>query len=273
MTDPLITVEKIDKTFGGRWALRGVSFRVMQSEIVALVGPNGAGKTTLLRTLATLTRPEGGRIYIGKIPVAEHANAARQAIGFVGHQTFMYDDLTAEENLRFFARLYDLPDGSDRVREVARLVGIEHRLKDLTRTLSRGLQQRLTIARMLLNSPAVLLLDEPYTGLDKIAADLLDQIMLQAKSEGRAVLFSTHDLERGLAVCDRALILNAGRLVYDLPRSEWTDLAGFMEIYAEVLSDRPGARGAATTERSRSPSRQEKSARRVARENTAGESR
>ena len=238
MSDTLIAVEKLDKTFGARWALRGLSFSVAPGDIVALVGPNGAGKTTLLRILATLSRPDAGKILIGKIPLAQHANAARGAIGFVGHQTFMYDDLTAAENLRFYAQLYDLPNIAERVREVAQRVGIEHRLNDLARTLSRGLQQRLTLARMLLHEPAVLLLDEPYTGLDKTAADLLDDIMLNAKKEGRGILFSTHDLERGLAICDRALVMKAGRLAYDLPHAEWKDLSGFMEIYARVLENR-----------------------------------
>ena len=147
----------------------------------------------------------------------------------------MYDDLNAFENLTFYARLYDLPEAEKRVREVAHRVGIAHRLNDLTRTLSRGLQQRLTLARMLLHDPAVLMLDEPYTGLDKVAADMLDAIMLAAKHEGRAVLFSTHDLERGLAIADRAIIMKAGRIVHDLPRAEWCNLAGFMQIYAGVL--------------------------------------
>ncbi|CAG0942360.1 ABC transporter ATP-binding protein NatA [Anaerolineae bacterium] len=237
MSDTLIAVEKLDKTFGARWALRGVSFRVVPGEIVALVGPNGAGKTTLLRALSTLMRPSAGSINIGKIPLAQHPNAARAAIGFVGHQTFMYDDLTAAENLNFYARLYDLPNTAARVREVAKRVGIENRLNDITRTLSRGLQQRLTLARMLLHNPAVILLDEPYTGLDKVAADMLDAIMVDAKQEGRSVLFSTHDLERGLAICDRAIIMKAGRIVHDLPRGNWKNLAGFMEIYAGVLGD------------------------------------
>jgi heme exporter protein A len=236
VSDARITVEKLDKQFGARWALRGVTFNVAPGEIVALVGPNGAGKTTLLRIIATLTRANAGRIAIGGAPLAQHADAVRAAIGFVGHQTFMYDDLTAEENLRFYARLYDLPSVSERVREVAQRVGVANRLDDVTRTLSRGLQQRLTLARLLLHEPAVLLLDEPYTGLDKIAADMLDQILLQAKREGRAVLFSTHDLERGLAICDRAIIMKAGRVVHDLPHSEWKNLAGFMEIYAGVLA-------------------------------------
>lgn len=237
MSEPLITVEKLDKTFGARWALRSVSFTVHQGEIVALVGPNGAGKTTLLRIIGTLSRANAGRIHIGKIPIAEHANSARAAIGFVGHQTFMYDDLTAWENLNFYARLYDLPNIPQRIHEVAGRVGIEHRLNDVTRTLSRGLQQRLTIARMLLHNPAVLLLDEPYTGLDQVAADLLDQMMAEAKHEGRAILFSTHDLERGLAICDRAIIMKAGRIVHDLPRGGWQNLAGFMQIYARVLEN------------------------------------
>jgi heme exporter protein A len=238
MPDTLISVNRLDKSFGARWALRSITFSVTPGEIVALVGPNGAGKTTLLRILATLTRPSSGQIYIGKIPLAEHANAARAAIGFVGHQTFMYDDLTAEENLRLFARLYDLPTVAASVQHVAARVGIENRLKDVTRTLSRGLQQRLTLARMLLHEPAVLLLDEPYTGLDKIAADMLDKIMLDSKSEGRAVLFSTHDLGRGLAVCDRSLIVRGGRIVHDLPRDSWNNLPGFMEIYARVLDEK-----------------------------------
>ena len=238
MSETLVAVDNLDKVFGARWALRNVSLKIEQGQIVALVGPNGAGKTTLLRSIAALARPSAGKISIGRIPLAEHPNAARAALGFVGHQTFMYDDLTARENLSFYAQLYDLPNVGQRVDQVAEQVGIASRLNDVTRTLSRGLQQRLTIARMLLHQPAVLLLDEPYTGLDKVAADLLDQIMLAAKKEARAVLFSTHDLERGLAVCDRAIILKAGRVMHDLPQSEWKDLAGFMGIYAAVLEDR-----------------------------------
>ncbi|MBI3741333.1 MAG: heme ABC exporter ATP-binding protein CcmA [Chloroflexi bacterium] len=237
MSDTLIAVENLDKVYGARWALRGVSFRVAPGEIVALVGPNGAGKTTLLRLLATLTRPSAGAIHIGRIPTNSHAAAARRAIGFVGHQTFLYDNLTARENLEFYARLYGLVDARARVRAVAQEVGIENRLEDVTGTLSRGLQQRVTLARVILHQPAVLLLDEPYTGLDQLAANRLDAILRNAKEEGRAVFFSTHDLERGLTVCDRALILNKGRLTHDLPRAAWSNRAGFMEIYARVLNN------------------------------------
>ncbi len=235
MSAALLAVENLGKQFGARWALRDLTFTVAAGEIVALVGPNGAGKTTLLRTLATLTRPHTGSVRLGGLALAEQPRAARAAIGFVGHQTFLYDDLTAAENLHFYARLYDLPDAEARVRAVAARVGIANRLEDVTRTLSRGLLQRLTLARLLLHEPTVLLLDEPYTGLDQTAADWLDQILVDAKRAGRAILFSTHDLERGLALCDRALLLRAGRIVHDLPRGAWQNLAGFMAIYARVL--------------------------------------
>lgn len=238
MSEPLLAVENVSKAFGARWALRGITFQLMPGEIVALVGPNGAGKTTLLRILATLTRPNTGRVRLGNVMVLEQPNIARTQIGFVGHQTFLYDDLTAVENLRFYARLYDLPQSEQCIRAVTTRLGIQARLNDVTRTLSRGLQQRVTLARALLHTPRVLLLDEPYTGLDQTAADELNQILIETKRAGGAVLFSTHDLERGLALCDRALIVHAGRLLHDLPRAAWQDLAGFMAIYARVLEAR-----------------------------------
>lgn len=238
MSESLVVVQEVSKAFGARWALRGITFQLRRGEIVALVGPNGAGKTTLLRILALLTRPTAGRVWLGDVMLLEQPNVARTHIGFVGHQTFLYDDLTAAENLRFYARLYDLPQSEQRLRTVAARLGIEARLNDVTRTLSRGLQQRVTLARTLLHAPRVLLLDEPYTGLDQTAADELDQILAETQRAGGAVLFSTHDLERGLALCDRALILHAGRLVHDLPRAAWRDWAGFMAIYARVLEAR-----------------------------------
>lgn len=237
MSEPLLTVEDISKVFGARWALRGITFQLMPGEIVALVGPNGAGKTTLLRILATLARPNSGHIHLGTLAVLHDVNTARAHIGFVGHQTFLYEDLTAVENLRFYAHLYALPDVEQRIATVAAQLGITTRLNDATRTLSRGLQQRVTLARALLHTPRLLLLDEPYTGLDQNAADQLDQILETTRCDGGVVLFSTHDLERGLARCDRVLILKAGRLVRDLPRAQWQDLSGFMQIYVRVLEE------------------------------------
>jgi heme ABC exporter ATP-binding subunit CcmA len=231
----MIQTLKLEKLFGYRQALRGVTLNIEAGEVVALVGPNGAGKSTLLRILATLMRPTRGRAAIDGIEVPEGAMEARAIIGYVGHQTLMYDDLTVAENLRFYGRLYALDHLEQRIGQVAAQLGIDKRLNDLTRTLSRGFQQRAALARALLHRPSVYLYDEPQTGLDQDSTSLLDKLFLNAKAEGAAVLFSTHDFSRGLATADRAIILRSGRLVYDGRRDEWHDPVGFAEIYAEQM--------------------------------------
>jgi heme exporter protein A len=231
----MIQTLKIEKLFGYRQALRGVTLHIDAGEVVALVGPNGAGKSTLLRILATLMRPTRGRAAINGIEVPDGAMAARPAIGYVGHQTLMYDDLTVAENLRFYGRLYALDHVDQRIGQVAAQLGIDKRLNDVIRTLSRGYQQRAALARALLHRPTVYLYDEPQTGLDQDSTSLLDNLFLKAKAEGAAVLFSTHDFARGLATADRAIILRNGKLVYDGGRDQWRDQGGFSEIYAEQI--------------------------------------
>jgi heme exporter protein A len=231
----MIQTHKLEKLFGYRQALRGITLNIDAGEVVALVGPNGAGKSTLLRILATLMRPTRGRAAINGIEVPEGAMEARAVIGYVGHQTLMYDDLTVAENLRFYARLYDLDQKDARINQVATRLGIDKRLNDVTRTLSRGYQQRAALARALLHQPSVYLYDEPQTGLDQDSNSLLDALFIDAKAGGASVLFSTHDFPRGLATADRAIILRNGKLVYDGRREEWRDPVGFSEIYAEQV--------------------------------------
>lgn len=231
----MIQTLKLDKLFGYRQALKGVTLNVDAAQVVALVGPNGAGKSTLLRILATLMRPSRGRAALNDIEVPEGAAEARSFIGYVGHQTLMYDDLTVRENLRFYGRLYALNQIDQRIDQVAADLGIEKRLDDVTRTLSRGYQQRSALARALLHRPKVYLFDEPQTGLDQDSTHLLDKIFLDAKEAGAAVLFSTHDFSRGLASADRAIILRNGKLVYDGSRDEWHDPEGFNQIYTERI--------------------------------------
>jgi heme ABC exporter ATP-binding subunit CcmA len=231
----MIQTLKLEKLFGYRRAVRPVTLTIDAGEIVALVGPNGAGKSTLLRMLATLMRPTRGLAAINGIEVPAGAMEARPAIGYVGHQTLMYDDLTVEENLRFYGRLYAIDQIEQRISQVARQLGIEKRLNDVTRTLSRGYQQRAALARALLHHPSVYLYDEPQTGLDQESSTLLDKLFLNAKAEGAAVLFSTHDFPRGLATAERAIILRDGKLVYDGRRDDWRDAAGFAAIYAEQI--------------------------------------
>jgi heme exporter protein A len=226
----MIQAENLVKSFGPRTALAGVSFSVEAGESVTLVGPNGAGKTTLLRILATLSRPTSGALRIAGLDPAKAGDAARRRIGFLSHRTLLYDDLTAEQNLRFYAQMYDLDDGAARIDDLLKRVGLAVRRHDLVRTFSRGMQQRLSVARAVLHGPQLLLLDEPYTGLDPDATQVLTDLLTGLTGEGCTVLLTTHNLERGLAAGQRAMVLTRGRLVYDECK-EAIDPATFADTY------------------------------------------
>ncbi|HZQ08699.1 MAG TPA: heme ABC exporter ATP-binding protein CcmA [Anaerolineae bacterium] len=232
----MIETLKLEKTFGYRHALRSTTLTIEAGQVVALAGPNGAGKSTLLRILAALSRPTRGRVAIDGIEIPEGAMDARKRIGYVGHQTLLYDELTVEDNLRFYARLYGLERVGVRLIEVAKRVGIEKRMNDQVRTLSRGFQQRVALARALLHHPTVYLFDEPWTGLDQNSSNVLTEIFEAARQEGATVLFSSHEFERSLAAADRALIMRSGRIIYDGMRSEWGDAEGFAHVYTEQLT-------------------------------------
>jgi heme exporter protein A len=206
----MIKAEKVVKRFGLKSVLRGVDFQVDQGEFVALVGPNGAGKTTFLRILASLSRPNMGTITIGGYSLPGQAAAVRKVLGVVSHQPLLYGDLTAEENLRFYARMYDLEDINKRVEDVLTIVGLKPRKRDLLRQFSRGMQQRLAIGRAILHDPAVLLFDEPHTGLDQEAAAMLDTVLKEVAAEGRTVVMTSHDLIRTADLASRVDILSKG---------------------------------------------------------------
>lgn len=232
----MIETLKLEKAFGYKQALRGITLNIGEGQVVALVGPNGAGKSTLLRILAALSRPTRGRVAINGIEIPQGAMEARSSIGYVGHQTLMYDDLSVAENLRFYGRLYAIEHLDARVREVAARVGVDKRLDDQVRTLSRGYQQRVSLARALLHRPRVYLYDEPWTGLDQSSSGLLLSVFEDAQREGATVLFSTHEFERSLSAATRAIILRGGRLIYDGTREDWRDAAGFAAVYQEQLA-------------------------------------
>ena len=206
----MIEAKKVVKHFGLKPVLRGVDFRVEEGEFVALVGPNGAGKTTFLRILASLSKPNMGAISIAGYQLPAQAAAVRKVLGVVSHQPLLYGDLTAEENLNFYARMYDLAEVRDRVEEVLTMVGLKARRRDLLRQFSRGMQQRLAIARAILHDPAVLLFDEPHTGLDQEAAAMLDGVLKEVAAEGRTVVMTSHDLIRTAELATRVDILSKG---------------------------------------------------------------
>jgi heme ABC exporter ATP-binding subunit CcmA len=214
---PRVLASHITKRFGNRAVLRSVELQVEAGQRVVLFGSNGAGKTTFLRILATLSRPTSGTLRIDGLEVDRHAQAVRRRIGTVAHQPYLYDDLTAEENLQFFAKMYDVDRPTERIGAVLEMVGLAGRRSDRGGTFSRGMQQRLAIARAILHQPGVLLLDEPDTGLDREGISVLEDMLAQQSLAGGSVIMTTHDLVFGLANSDRVLLLDGGRLVLDAP--------------------------------------------------------
>jgi len=232
-----IEVAGLTKIFGRTTALRNISLQVPWGVAVALLGPNGAGKSTLLRAIAMLARPDEGTVRVAGVTRGHDAARARAALGYVGHQPLLYDDLTPEENLRFYARLHDVRDAGARIRQVLADVGMSHRATSRVRTLSNGMQKRIAIARALLHRPAVLLLDEPETGLDQEGLALLGRIVRGVADGGATVLFSTHDIERALALADRVALLRGGRLVLDASRAA-ADAASLRALLADEAEAR-----------------------------------
>ncbi len=209
---PAIVLENVEKRFGRLAALEGIDL-VVPGGALALLGPNGAGKSTLLRLIATLSKPTRGRIFIRGVDARAEPERVRADIGLISHQTLLYEDLTACENLRFYGRLYGLRNLKERVRTALEGVGLSSREHDRVRGFSRGMKQRLAIARATLHHPAILLLDEPFTGLDAAACGMLNTRLNQLRLEGRTIVLVTHDLQRGLTLTDRFAILNMGRFV------------------------------------------------------------
>jgi heme exporter protein A len=216
----MIQVHKLVKRFGLKTVLRGMDFEVQEGEFVALLGPNGAGKTTFLRILASLSRPALGEVRIAGYRLPGQAAAVRRILGVVSHQPLLYGDLTAEENLQFYGRMYGVPRLEQRVGEVLELVGLVTRRRDLVRTFSRGMQQRLAIGRAVLHDPEVMLFDEPHTGLDQDACVMLDNVLREVAARGRTVVMTSHDLVRASDLASRFDVLSRGQIVASAGRGE-----------------------------------------------------
>ena len=224
-----IEVVGLWKSFGPLSVLRGVDLEVPPGERVLLVGPNGAGKTTLIKILATLLRPTAGDARVAGFDPVHQADMVRRCVGVVSHQTFLYGELTVAENLAFYARMYGVEDGG-RCRELLSLVGLSDRAGKQARTLSRGMQQRLALARVVLHRPPVLLLDEPDAGLDQQGVAVLDGMLRECAGSGCAILFTSHNLQRGLDMASRVAVLSKGRIVFQAPR-EQLNAGDFEEAY------------------------------------------
>ena len=231
----MITVKKLVKRFGLKAVLRGVDFEVQPGEFVALLGPNGAGKTTFLRILASLSRPSLGDVNVAGFRLPNEAAAVRSRLGVVSHLPLLYGDLSAEENLRFYGRMYGIPGLEERITDVLEMVGLEHRRRDLVRTFSRGMQQRLAIGRAVLHDPDVMLFDEPYTGLDQDASSMLDDVLKTVAARGRTVVMTSHDLARAEDLATRFDILSRGVISASTTRAELQG-SNLLTFYKEALA-------------------------------------
>ena len=231
----MITVKKLVKRFGLKTVLRGVDFAVQPGEFVALLGPNGAGKTTFLRILASLSRPSLGSVNIAGYQLPNQAAQVRARLGVVSHLPLLYGDLTAEENLRFYARMYNIPDADLRITDVLEMVGLEARRRDLVRTFSRGMQQRLAIGRAVLHDPDVVLFDEPYTGLDQDASTMLDEVLKTVAAKGRTVVMTSHDLARAEELATRFDILSRGVISASASRKDLKK-TNLLTFYKQALA-------------------------------------
>lgn len=215
-----IEAKGLEKSFGERRALAGVDLKVVGGECLVIFGPNGAGKTTLLKVLSTLMKPSSGKVLLEGIDTHAEPVRIRRRLSVVSHETFLYDNLTLYENLKFYGKMYDVPELEQRISEVTAWVQIESRLHDRVGTLSRGLQQRASFARAVLHRPSILFLDEPDIGLDPRAGAIIDDVIANSGPDHRTVVMTTHNLDRGMELGGSIAILHRGRVVYQAAGDE-----------------------------------------------------
>jgi heme exporter protein A len=231
----MIEVRKLVKRFGPKIVLQGLDFDVAPGEFVALLGPNGAGKTTFIRILASLSRPLTGVVRIAGYRLPNQAAAVRRRLGVVSHQPLLYGDLSAEENLQFYGRMYGVPNLKTCINEVLETVGLIARRRDLVRTFSRGMQQRLAIGRAVLHDPEVMLFDEPHTGLDQDACAMLDTILSEVAARGRTVVMTSHDLARAADLASRFDVISRGKIVASVYRDDMGDPNQLLAFYRQAV--------------------------------------
>jgi ABC-2 type transport system ATP-binding protein/heme exporter protein A len=232
----IISVKGLGKRFAAHVALDGIDLNIEQGEFVIILGPNGAGKTTLLKILETLIRPSSGSVKIGGLELSRSAVQIRRMIGAISHESYLYSDLTVEENLHFFGKMYGLSDDelTVRIQVLLEQMHLEHRCMDRVSTLSRGMKQRLSIARSLIHDPEIILMDEPYTGLDLQSACDLEKLLLE-NSRKATVLMVTHDIDRAFAICDRVIILCDGTISSDMRQKDIGSVEELQSIYTTIF--------------------------------------
>jgi heme exporter protein A len=232
----LLLTRDVTKTFGRFTALRTLSLGVSRGEFLTVVGRNGAGKTTFLKIVSSIIRSYTGDVFIAGKNLRQAGEETRRSIGFVSHESLLYKDLSVRDNLSFYARMYGVPDRKRRVDEIIRRADLEAKSAVLVRALSRGLKQRLSLARAFIHEPSILLLDEPYTGLDERASEILDRFLLEFRGAGGTTVMATHDIDRGWRLSDRVVVFEHGRIAHETtPRGSSYD--DFRSAYRRILFD------------------------------------
>ncbi len=232
----IIDVQGLYKWYGRKPVLRGLDFQLEEGEFVALLGPNGAGKTTFLRILSSLLRQTSGQVLVAGYHLPQQSVAVRQRLGVVTHLPLLYGHLTGEENLRFYGKMYGLRKLDHRVDMVLELIGLQDCRRDLVRTYSRGMQQRLAIGRAILHDPDLMLLDEPHTGLDQDACVMLDSTLLKVMAEGKTIIMTSHDLARSADLATRFDVISHGIISASIHGQNLSP-DGLLEFYRKSLEN------------------------------------
>ncbi len=235
MNKSIIKVENLTKKYGYLKALDGISFELVEGDFLSVFGPNGAGKSTLLKILSTQTKLSSGSVFFDNISVQKLPDAFRNSFGIISHLPFLYENLSAMENLNFYGKLYNVDNLKERIKELLNKVELYKRRNDLVRNYSRGMLQRLSIARALIHNPRIILLDEPYTGLDQHASFILSEILKEQFEDKKTIIMVTHNLSIGFDLASKIAILNHGKLKL-MEEKNNLNKNNFEQIYIETVS-------------------------------------
>ncbi|MDW7733484.1 MAG: ABC transporter ATP-binding protein [Methanolobus sp.] len=235
--DAIISARGIRKSFGNQKALKNIGLEILKGESVAIFGPNGAGKTTLLRILSTIITPTRGEVVISGIDIKKDPSRVRELIGVISHETYLYDELTARENLRFFGNMYGMEKEllEKRIDELLEQVNLLRRADDRVGSFSRGMKQRLSIARALVHRPVILFMDEPYTGLDRNSAEAFENVLRILDRDNVTKIMVSHNIERAVQLCDRLIVIDRGEIVYDRMADEVKGVEDFNATYSSLV--------------------------------------
>lgn len=235
MDNQLIRIDNITKKYGHLEAVRKLSFSLEKGEFLSIFGPNGAGKSTLLKILSAQTRATDGHVFFNGESIKDLPNDFRQNFGIISHQPFLYENLSAVENLRFYAKLYGVKEFNSKIDALLKKVELFKRKDDPARNFSRGMTQRLSIARALIHDPEIILLDEPYTGLDQHASYLLSSILQEQFEYHKTIIMVTHNLQRGYQLSSKLAVMKKGKFVFYGDKSEIEE-SRLEDSYLEMVS-------------------------------------